>query len=194
VLRTDLGAALGDVAVAERVVVLEVAQAVFGVERVHLQRRHMHEEPRADEFVVLVMVTQHVADVLAQEALDALPEFLHPVDVLLRHAPRAVRAHRAFRGLNGLIFFLTSKFHETSVTRSRTCGNARIGSTDTGSFAGSSSMRVMHMSRGWPLISAEQEPHFPALQFQRTARSPALSAWILCMASRTTMPSLISVR
>ena len=29
-------------------------------------------------------------------------------------------------------------------------------------------MRVMHISRGLPLISAEHEPHFPALQFQRT--------------------------
>jgi len=65
--------------------------------------------------------------------------------------------------------------------------------TVTGSFAGNSSMRVMHMSRGCPLISAEHEPHFPALQFQRSARSPALSAWIWCMASSTTMPSVMSV-
>src|SRR5437762_2098921 len=35
----------------------------------------------------------------------------------------------------------------------------------------------MHMSRGLPLISAEQEPHLPALQFQRTARSLACVAW-----------------
>ena len=31
----------------------------------------------------------------------------------------------------------------------------------------------MHISRGLPLISAEHEPHLPALQFQRTARSGA---------------------
>ena len=31
----------------------------------------------------------------------------------------------------------------------------------------------MHISRGRPLISALHEPHLPALQFQRTARSPA---------------------
>src|SRR5712664_4239500 len=47
----------------------------------------------------------------------------------------------------------------------------------------------MHISLGRPLISAEQEPHFPALQFQRTARSGACSAWILWTASRTTIPS-----
>ena len=32
---------------------------------------------------------------------------------------------------------------------------------------------VMHISRGLPLISALHDPHLPALQFQRTARSPA---------------------
>ncbi len=47
----------------------------------------------------------------------------------------------------------------------------------------------MHSSRGRPLISALQEPHLPALQFQRTARSPAWVAWTRWMASRTTSPS-----
>src|SRR5881296_4079918 len=47
----------------------------------------------------------------------------------------------------------------------------------------------MHINRGRPLISAEQEPHLPALQFQRTARSGACSAWILWTASSTTIPS-----
>ena len=51
----------------------------------------------------------------------------------------------------------------------------------------------MHISRGLPLISAEQEPHLPALQFQRTARSLACSAWIWWTASSTTMPSVTSV-
>ena len=73
-------------------------------------------------FVVLVVVAQDVADVLAEEALDALAEFLHAVDVLLLHAPGAVRRVRRARGLNFLIFFLTRKFHETSVTRSRMRG------------------------------------------------------------------------
>ena len=97
------------------------------------------------------------------------------------------------RGLNFFTNFLASKFHETSVTRSRTCGKARIGSTVTGSLAGSSSMRVMHMSLGRPLISAEHDPHLPALQFQRIARSLACSACTWCMASSTTIPSVMSV-
>ena len=93
------------------------------------------------------------------------------------------------RGLNVLIRFLTSKFHETSVTRSLIGGNACIGSTVTGSSSGSSFSRVMHMSRGLPFTSAEHEPHLPALQFQRTARSFACSAWIWWTASSTTMPA-----
>ncbi len=72
-------------------------------------------------------------------------------------------------------------------------GKARIGSTVTGSSSGRSERRVMHISFGVPLISAEQEPHLPALQFQRTARSLAGSAWIWWMASSTTMPSVTSV-
>src|SRR3954470_14199427 len=51
----------------------------------------------------------------------------------------------------------------------------------------------MHISFGEPLISAEHEPHFPALQFHRTARSFACFAWISCTASSTTIPSTTSV-
>ena len=51
----------------------------------------------------------------------------------------------------------------------------------------------MHISLGLPLTSAEHDPHLPALQFQRTARSLACSAWIWCTASRTTIPSDTSV-
>ena len=53
--------------------------------------------------------------------------------------------------------------------------------------------RVMHMSFGIPLISAEHEPHLPALQFHRTARSGACWAWMRCTASSTTMPSSTGV-
>src|SRR5258707_10292069 len=56
----------------------------------HLQGGHVHEEARADEAVVQTMVPQHVTDVLAQEALDALAEFLDAVHVGLRHAPGPV--------------------------------------------------------------------------------------------------------
>jgi hypothetical protein len=135
---------------------------------------------------------QHVADVLAEKALDALAEFLHAIDVRLRHPPGAVgRVGLARRELLDARF--ARKLNDTSVTRSLMSGNARIGSTVTGSFRSSEFNRVMHISLGRPLISAEHDPHLPALQFQRQARSGACSAWTRCTASRTTMPSETSV-
>src|SRR5215207_173012 len=73
-------------------------------------------------------------------------------------------------------------------------GNVRSGVIVTVSSSSKVDIRVMHPSRGLPLISIEQEPHLPALQFQRTARSPA---WVACsrwMTSRTTSPSFTSTR
>ena len=52
-----------------------------------------------------------------------------------------------------------------------------------------SDSRVLHVRRGRPLTSALHEPHFAALQFQRTARSGAPWPWIQWSASRTTIPS-----
>jgi outer membrane receptor protein involved in Fe transport len=44
----------------------------------------------------------------------------------------------------------------------------------------------MHIRRGRPLTSTLHDPHLPALQFQRTARSVACSAWMRWMTSSTT--------
>src|SRR5436309_13187663 len=88
----------------------------------------------------------------------------------IRHVPSGASGGR---GLKGLIFFLIAKFQETSVTKSLISGNALIGSTVTGLSRGTSFSRAMHISLGIPLTSAEQEPHFPALQFQRQERSLA---------------------
>ncbi len=78
------------------------------------------------------------------------------------------------------------------MTRSRITGKAFIGSTVIGSNGGRWSSRVLHISRGLPLISALQEPHLAALQFQRTARSGAWLRWISSTASSTTMPGSVS--
>ncbi len=53
----------------------------------HFQARNAHEEARPAELLLLVVIAQDVADVLAQEALDALAEFLHAVHVSLVHLP-----------------------------------------------------------------------------------------------------------
>ena len=73
----------------------------------HLERGGVDEEARADELVVLVVIAQDVADVLAQEALDALAEFLHAIDVVPAASATCRRARPAGRGLNGVIVFLT---------------------------------------------------------------------------------------
>jgi hypothetical protein len=76
-----LAAARGDVAVADAVALAQLGNAVLGVQRIHLQRGGVHEIPRADKAVVHVMIAQHVANVLAEETLDALAEFLRAIDV-----------------------------------------------------------------------------------------------------------------
>src|SRR4029450_6679753 len=52
------------------------------------------QEARADALIQLLLVAQHVADVLAQVAFDALAEFLNAVDVLLHHAVVAIGVAR----------------------------------------------------------------------------------------------------
>ena len=79
------------------------------------------------------------------------------------------------------------------MTRSRTRGKVFIGRKATGRESGRSERRVMQSSRGTPFTSAEQDPHLPALQFQRTARSGACSAWMRWTASSTTIPGAISI-
>src|SRR5207244_11349104 len=96
--------------------------------------------------------------------------------------------------LSGGIVLAFSKLNPTSVTRSRMSGNARIGATVIGSPSAKRSMRVMHISRGWPSISALHDPHLPALQFHRTARSVACVAWRRWITSSTTIPSSASTR
>ena len=40
---------------------------------------------------MLPVVAQNVANILAKETLDAFPEFLHSIDVFLRHSPGPIR-------------------------------------------------------------------------------------------------------
>ena len=97
VLGTDLGAALGDVAVPEAVTLLQLVDAIRGVNRMHLELRCMHEQAGADELFVQVMITENMTDILAQEALDALPELLNAIGVGLTEAPRPIGGIRRTR-------------------------------------------------------------------------------------------------
>ena len=68
---------------------------VLRIQRVHLQRGRINQKSRTDELLVHMMVAQHVANVLAEKAFDALAKLLHPVHILLRHSPCAVWRHPA---------------------------------------------------------------------------------------------------
>ena len=63
------------------------------------RRAVMKKRGPGEALLLLLVVADDVADVLAQEALDALAELLDAVDVLLHHPVRAVRVRRL--GLKG---------------------------------------------------------------------------------------------
>src|SRR5438128_12514136 len=75
--RADFRAALGDVAQPDAVGILELARAIHGVQRMHLERGGVDQMARADKPVEQLMLAKHVTDVLAQKALDALSKFLN---------------------------------------------------------------------------------------------------------------------
>src|SRR6266496_3710543 len=53
----------------------------------HFKPSHSDEETRPAELFVFIVLAQNVADVLAKKALNALAEFLHPINVFLLHSP-----------------------------------------------------------------------------------------------------------
>jgi hypothetical protein len=56
----------------------------------HLELRGVYKQSRTDKLFVQLVVAKYVTDILAQKALDALPEFLNPVSIRLSHSPGAV--------------------------------------------------------------------------------------------------------
>src|SRR5260370_41861700 len=58
----------------------------------HLEASNAHKESRSGKLLLLVVIAQNVADVLAEETLDALSELLHAVNVALIHLPICARA------------------------------------------------------------------------------------------------------
>ena len=67
-----------------------------GVERVHVELGVPRKKRGPGEGLLVLLVVAHdVADVLAQEALDALAELLAALDVLLHHPALAVGVARA---------------------------------------------------------------------------------------------------
>ena len=65
----------------------QIADPVFGIQRMHFERCRIDEQSRTDKLVLLVVFPQYVAHVLAEKTLDALAEFLHALNVGLLYAP-----------------------------------------------------------------------------------------------------------
>src|SRR5687767_14127920 len=95
--RADLRAEFGYVAIADPERIFQFTDAIFGVERVHLERGDVNKKPSSDKFGVLFVISQHVADILAEQAFDAFSEFLDAVDVRLLHSPGTILRIRRTR-------------------------------------------------------------------------------------------------
>jgi hypothetical protein len=80
------------------VLVLRISFAIHsflacGVQRVHVQLGDAHEETRPGKgLLVFLMITDHMAGVLAQETFDALAELLRALHIHLLH-PVLTRLH-----------------------------------------------------------------------------------------------------
>lgn len=86
-LRADFGAAFRDVAEADVSLVLEIAETIGCVFRMHFETGGPYQESRTHEFVLAIVISQDVTDVLAEETLDALAKLLNPLDVFLVDDP-----------------------------------------------------------------------------------------------------------
>src|SRR5207244_12202070 len=83
--RANLRATFRDVAVADSLRVSQFFNAIFRIERMHLQCADVDEETWSDEFLMHLVVAQHVAHVLTENTLDALPELLPALDIIPLH-------------------------------------------------------------------------------------------------------------
>src|SRR5579872_4777013 len=88
--RANFSAALGDVTETYAELFSQIFNAIAYVQRMHFERGRIHQESRADELFVHVVVAQDVADILTEIALDALSKFLYSFDIRLGNAPGAI--------------------------------------------------------------------------------------------------------
>ena len=65
IFRTDSSTTFGDVAITDPVYLGQFLDTRFNVKRMHLESCDVYEESWADEFLMQMMFTQHVAYVLA---------------------------------------------------------------------------------------------------------------------------------
>src|SRR5262249_15279596 len=87
----NFGTAFGYVAKANARLIFHEGGAVHGIELVHLQPGKTHEKARTHKGVLAIVITQNVANVLAEEALDTLAKFLDGLDIFLVDDPLRIR-------------------------------------------------------------------------------------------------------
>src|SRR5262249_18606112 len=97
VFRANLGATLCDIAQANAELLSKIFAPVAYIERMHLERCRVDQEPGADEFLMHAVIAQYVANILAEIAFDALTKFLHSFDVVRCNAPCAIFGVRLAR-------------------------------------------------------------------------------------------------
>src|SRR6266478_2719052 len=97
VFGANFRAAFGYVAESDAEFVFQQPGAIQTVKRMHFQAGDAHEEARAAELLNFLVIAQHMADVLAKEAFNALAKLLHAIDFVLIHLPFDVRPRGKWR-------------------------------------------------------------------------------------------------
>lgn len=85
--RADICTTFCYVAIADTEVILHLGYSIFLVHWMHLEISQPDHCSGASEFVELLVFPEHVAGVLADEAFNAHPEFLHPHRLELTEPP-----------------------------------------------------------------------------------------------------------
>ena len=110
VLGARFGTAAGDVAQARAALVLDLLDAIVGIEGVHVETGQAHHESGTGEVLFGLAIAQDVTHILTEEALDALAELLNPIDILLHHAVLAVGvAWPRGEGADALVLFVVPR-------------------------------------------------------------------------------------
>ena len=177
----DFCTTLGDIAQTDAELILQQLSSRQTIERMHVQSGYANEEAGTTKLFLLVVVAQDVANILTQKTFDAFAKLLHAIDVSLIHLPFNIRARAEWRNLSVDFVvpgYVSYQISDDRKTFHRLDSNGFIqGQSIQASGRGKRELlvptRVLHVTRGRPLTSAEHEPHWPALQFHRTARSGA---------------------
>src|SRR5882762_11075624 len=78
IFRTNLCATFRYVAQSDAQLILQQLRSGNAVHRMHFQSRHAHKKSWPAKLLVLIVISQHMANILAKKTLNALAKFLNP--------------------------------------------------------------------------------------------------------------------